>query len=86
MNLRMWTQANQIALENLEIHLQHWQQFLEVHERLLDYPSNLQPLQASLRRHFALSLRTKALLDQQRLLLLQLQISKEHPFTPTEGC
>ena len=69
MDFRIWRYNDQTALENLEIHLEHWQQFLDAYERLVVSSSNPKPLQASLRRHLALSGHTIALLEQQRLVV-----------------
>lgn len=88
MDFRIWSYSDQTALDNLENHLEHWQQFLDAYERLVVSSSNPKPLQASLRRHLALSVHTIALLEQQRLLLLHLQQHQSKvasPFSGTSG-
>jgi hypothetical protein len=73
MNLNTWAFTNRTALENLEVHLLHWQEWLLLQESLpIRYATN-QSLQASLSRHIDLSLHTLALLEQQRSLLAQLE-------------
>lgn len=73
MDLHTWTYANQIALENLEIHLQHWEEWFLLQGPLLVRHTTDKPLQASLTRHLDLSLHTLALLKQQQELLARLK-------------
>ena len=73
MDLNTWTRANQIALENLEVHLQHWEEWLLHQGPLVMRHAATEPLQASLTRHLNLSLRTVSLLEQQQQLLAQLK-------------
>jgi hypothetical protein len=72
MDLNTWTDANRAALENLEVHLLHWQEWVLLQEPLLGRHATAKPLQASLRRPLDLSLDTLTLLEQQRTLLAQL--------------
>jgi hypothetical protein len=55
MDLSAWASHNQIALDQLEIHLLHWQELLLLREPLLVRFATALPLQASLRRHIDLS-------------------------------
>ncbi|HLW01608.1 MAG TPA: hypothetical protein VKT82_23325 [Ktedonobacterales bacterium] len=73
MDLSVWTSHNQIALDQLEVHLLHWQELVLLQEPLLVRHATAEPLQASLRRHIDLSLHTLTLLEQQRVLLAQLE-------------
>lgn len=73
MDLNTWAYANRTALEHLEVHLLHWQEWLLLQEPLLIRHSTNQSLQASLSRHLDLSLHTLALLEQQQRLLAQLE-------------
>lgn len=65
MNLNTWAYANRTTLENLEVHLLHWQEWFLVQESLPIRHATNQSLQASLSRHRDLSLHTLALLEQQ---------------------
>lgn len=73
MDLHTWSYANQIALENLEVHVQHWEEWLLLQEPLLVRHTTNKPLQASLTRHLDLSRHTLALLEQQQELLARLK-------------
>lgn len=73
MDLNLWAYANRTALENLEVHLLHWQEWVLLQEPLLVRYATAKPLEAGLRRHLDLSLDTLTLLEQQRTLLSQLE-------------
>ena len=74
MELSTWAHRNQITLDNLQVHLLHWEEFLLTQEPLLVRHAKTQPLQASLSRHSDLSQRSLMLLQQQRALLAQLEV------------
>jgi hypothetical protein len=73
MELRAWTHLEQLALDELEIHLWHCQETLLLERALLMRNATARSLQDSLRRHRALSLHTLTLLEEQRVLLAQMQ-------------
>ena len=77
MDLSEWTYLNQIALDNLEAHLLQCQKSSPPEDRLLVRYAAAKQLQASLRRHADLSLRTLSLLEEQRYLLAQLKARLE---------
>jgi hypothetical protein len=87
MSLNTWADANRTDLENLEVHLLHWQEWFLVPEPLLIRHAANQSLQASLSRHLDLSPHTLALLEQQRSLLAQLeaQVAKRRAGAVTIG-
>lgn len=73
MDLTEWTTANRICLENLEIHLQHWE---NLRSRLPKLPHHLaasHTLGDCIDHHTYLAMQTRVLLAQQRSLIAQVE-------------
>lgn len=73
MDLTEWTKANRNCLDNLDIHLQHWE---ELYARLQELPPGVATattLTDSITQHTRLAAQTQRLLEQQRSLLAQFE-------------